>query len=446
MVSIKCRHTNGCFECHYCHYCDRLLLSHCATLVEKKIATTGDNRVIKAHISEEDNSNHFIFSPIVEIVHEKSPTSGQSNGMFRWIKSMVAIIVGTLALIIKGILLQNIHQEIVDKFHHQQPLYYDSPSFCRIINLRKEFNILTFPLACLLIGLFIILTKRKSSKQNACCYGYMTIPVPLDFFAHVKRTFAAITFAIVADELANIVNRFVSESGVDAGAISTYLFQIARVLIIGFHCYPILAAVYINTRFTLLCATLYAWFDFSLIIGFSDICGNNYYLTKDKYDQAGGVDTVFYLDYYGTGSMLVFFQLLTIAPRYFCLAYICVELPILLFQRIRSISKSQENELTLEQTNLLYSSLPHSAESKYVANLFRSRKGNSRVNWFRRLVRAIYAWRDDFRFSSRIYCVYASIFLLLYFLTVQVNILSIEDQIEFVVFYLGMCYRLALSG
>lgn len=368
--------------------------------------------------------------------------------MFRWVKGMLAIIVGTFALIIKGILFKEIHQEIVDKFQQKQPLYYEPPSFCRIINLRKEFNILTFPLACLLIVLFTILTKRKASKRDSCCRGYLAIPVPLDFFAHVKRTFAAIIFAVVADELANIANRFISESDLSfgGGAISTYLLQILRVLIIGFHCYPILAAIYINSRFTLLCAIVYAWFDFSLIIGFSDICRNNYYSTKENYEQSEGVDTLFYLNYYGTGSKLIFFQLLINAPRYFCLAYISVELPILFFQRLQSTRKSKEIELTVEQDNLLYSSLPSSAESQYVANLFRSKKINNRVNWFRRLVRPIYNWRDDFRFSSRIFCVYASIFLLLYFLTVQVNIFSIENPIDlFFSFSLGLCLGLALS-
>jgi hypothetical protein len=44
----------------------------------------------------------------------------------------------------------------------------------------------------------------------------------------------------------------------------------------------------------------------------------------------------------------------------------------------------------------------------------------------------IYQWRDDFRFSSRIICVYSSVFLLLFFLTVQacIQIIPYLDQIQ----------------
>lgn len=364
-------------------------------------------------------------------MHENSPIPVKSYRMFTWLKGIVILIVGIISLIIKGSLLETIHQEIVDKYHQHQPLYYDPPSFCRILEVQKEFNIFTFPLACLLIALFTILTKRKSWRRHVCCYGYVTVPVPLDFFAHINRTFAAVTFAIVANELANITNEFISENGASLGegTITTYLLQVLRVLIIGFHCYPILTAVYINTRFTLICATFYVWLDFALIIGFDGICQNSYYYTKDAFQKTEDISTPFYFDYYGTGSKLVFFQLLNSAPRYFCFAYIGVELPILLFKRFRLRRQSKGMEPTREQKNLLYSSLPYSIESQYVANLFRSSKRNARINPIIRLFRLIYTWRDDFRFSSRVFCVYASVFLLLYYLTVEVSILSIEETI-----------------
>ena len=37
------------------------------------------------------------------------------------------------------------------------------------------------------------------------------------------------------------------------------------------------------------------------------------------------------------------------------------------------------------------------------------------------IFRHIYEWRDDFRFSSRVVCVYASIFLMLVFTTIDVS-------------------------
>jgi hypothetical protein len=329
-------------------------------------------------------------------------------------------------LIIKWIILKDIHQEIITKFYNNQSLFYNRPSICRIIYMREEFNMFTFPFACLLILLFIIITKRESSQKPTHCKGYFSLPIPLDFFAHIKRTFAAITFAIVADELSNIANQFINgnTSSMGAGIIVTYLLQIIRVLVIGFRCYPILAAVYINTRFTLICASLYAWFDFSITVAFKSVCRSDYYSTNDDFNKTRGLDTKVYLDYYGTGSKLIFFQLLTDIPRYFFLSYICIELSMLVFKRIRYRKMNSGKELTCEQKNLLCSSTPDSIETKYVENLFGLREKNVPTNRLRQLLRFIYEWKDDFRFSSRVICVYASVFFLLFFLTVQVNNLS----------------------
>lgn len=369
---------------------------------------------------------------MINTVRENVQISDKFHRIFLWIKGIVILIVGSISLIIKGTLLKQIHQVIVDRYHAHQPLYYDPPSFCGTLEMRKEFNIFTFPLACLLIVLYTILTKRQSWRRHVCCYGYVSIPVPLDFFVHINRTFAAVTFAIVAHELAAITNNFISENSIalGEGTIGTYLLQVLQVLVIGFHCYPILAAVYINTRFTLSCAIFYVWLDFALIIGFDDICRNSYYYTKEAFEKSEDISTPFYLDYYGTGWNLIFFQLLNIAPRYFCFAYICVELPVLLYKRCRAKRRSKEMEPTREQKNILYSSLPHSPESRYVANLFRSSKRITRANPIIRLFRLIYTWRDDFRFSSRVFCVYASIFLILYYLTIEVSLLSIEEMIN----------------
>jgi hypothetical protein len=283
----------------------------------------------------------------------------------------------------------------------------------------------TFPLACLLIFIFIVTTKRKSANRLDRCKGYFAVPIPLDFFAHINRTFAAVTFAIVANELSNFANLFISEnaSSINEGIIINYLLQVIRVLVIGFRCYPILAAVYINKRFTLICATLYAWLDFSLTITYDGVCRNAFYSTNDNYNRTSGSGTIYFLEYYGTGSALVFFQLFPDIPRYFFLAYISVELPILFVQRIIS-RKLPEKRLTREQENLLHSSLPNSIETKYVANLFGLTEKNAPRNAIVRFFRSIYTWRDDFRFSTRVICVYTSIFYLLFFLTIQVNIVS----------------------
>ncbi|CAF4637160.1 unnamed protein product [Rotaria sp. Silwood1] len=115
-----------------------------------------------------------------------------------------------MALIIKWILIKPIHVSMTFKFDRQLPLFFQQHVWCSIIELREEFNIITFPLACLLIVMFAIMTKRNRSKTNHWFQGYGAIPMPVDFFAHVKRTFAAVVFAIYADELLDIANELIS--------------------------------------------------------------------------------------------------------------------------------------------------------------------------------------------------------------------------------------------
>ena len=79
-----------------------------------------------------------------------------------------------------------------------------------MIDRRSDFNVITFPAACLLIVIFSITTKRVSFRRGKGCYGYIGLPIPLDFFTHVNRTFAAVIFSISADELLEIANRAVS--------------------------------------------------------------------------------------------------------------------------------------------------------------------------------------------------------------------------------------------
>ncbi|CAF3017534.1 unnamed protein product [Rotaria sp. Silwood2] len=288
-----------------------------------------------------------------------------------WITLIGTILLATSTLIVKWIILKPIHEEIVDKFKKAQPIFFTRHSICRIIDLKAEFNLFTFPLACFIILLFTITTKRVSFQGRKYCKGYIGIPIPLDCFAHVKRTLAAVIFAIFADELLNIANEVLKGSSPSSnkGVAIIYLLQILRVFVIGFRCYPTLAAVYIDTWFSLICATVYVWFDFSITIVYTGLCQNDYYSSEDDYKKANVSKTVTYLQYYGTELNLLLFQLLTDIPRYLCLSYISIKLPMLLFKRIRH-KHVRDRQLTREQRTLLYSSLPYSVEAQYVKNLF----------------------------------------------------------------------------
>ncbi|UJR14322.1 hypothetical protein I4U23_001318 [Adineta vaga] len=379
-------------------------------------------RVIKKRRNQPSNNQS------VSIMPRKFPKVSvvvfdPSRRRYSWITGFATLLFTAGALVAKWRTIKPIHDEVIYKFQNNQSVFFKKHSFCRIINLRAEFNLLTFPVACLLILLFMITTKRTSLRHNGYCKGYFGISIPLDFLGHVKRTLAAVIFAVFADELLDIANELLlgGRSSTNRGIIITYLLQIFRVFVIGFRRYPILAAVYIDNYFTLICATLYAWLDFSISIISTGLCTNTLYQTEEQFNRSPSDQTVEILLYYGTGSKLLFFQLLPDIPRYLCLAYICIKLPMLLIKRIRH-RNIPDKQMRREQKDLLYSSLPYSAEARYVKKLFGYIRTEPSENRFCGILRSIYSWRDDFRFSSRVVCVYASIFLLLFFLTVTISV------------------------
>lgn len=117
-------------------------------------------------------------------------------------------IVAIIALIVKWLLLQPIHDELVKKYGDKEAVYYDRNSFCDIIDL-QDFNLLTFPIACFVILIFIIFSKRASCLREKC-KGYIAPVIPLDFYIHVKRKFAAVVFALIADELLDIITQVIT--------------------------------------------------------------------------------------------------------------------------------------------------------------------------------------------------------------------------------------------
>jgi hypothetical protein len=124
----------------------------------------------------------------------------------------IAIVISTLlltvaSLISKWAIIQTIHDDIVDKFNNSEPLFFERHPICQVIDKRDDFNVITFPAACLLTVIFALITKRVSFKRGKGCNGYIGVPIPYDFFGHKKRTFAAVVFAIFADELLEITNQ-----------------------------------------------------------------------------------------------------------------------------------------------------------------------------------------------------------------------------------------------
>ncbi|CAF1069904.1 unnamed protein product [Rotaria sordida] len=186
-----------------------------------------------------------------------------------------------------------------------------------------------------------------------------------------------------------------------------------------------LAAVYIDTIFTLTCATIYTWLYFIITVLHQGYCPNSYYPTESDYQTTNSsLDIIKYLSYYGTGSNLIAIQLCIDIPRYLCLAYVSIRLPMMVINKIRQYRCNKERyELkhTQEEQAFFIAVQPYSVETLYVRNLFRSANIRSPSRSFiaRLVPKSIYEWRDDFRFSSRIFCIYAALFLVLFVITIK---------------------------
>ena len=181
---------------------------------------------------------------------------------------------------------------------------------------------------------------------------------------------------------------------------------------------------------------MYAWLDFSLSIVYQSWCQSDFYPSEANFDDTNGTDIARLFHFYGTGQNLIALQLCNDIPRYVCWSYIVIKLPFLLISRIyRAATRDGSNHLRLtrEEKVLLHSSAPHSVEMSYVRNLFRLKEHRSTSRYFigRLLPKFLYEWRDDFRFSSRVICLYASVFLLLFFVTMQTCILGVPILEEY---------------
>ena len=120
------------------------------------------------------------------------------------------ILVAAGTIIAKWLMLKSIHEEMIEKFNTNGSMFFVRPGFCRVIEVVDEFNIITFPAACLLLLILCVTTRRVSFYRGRGCRGFIGPPIPIDFFSHVKRTFAAVIFAICADELLEIVSVIIS--------------------------------------------------------------------------------------------------------------------------------------------------------------------------------------------------------------------------------------------
>ncbi|CAF1150450.1 unnamed protein product [Adineta ricciae] len=380
------------------------------------------------------NENTCANSNLKEIALTNVKESARCSSCF---VAVLMVILTIIALTVKWLLIQPIHNELVKKYNVNDSLFYQREPICDIIDF-SNFNMLTFPIACFLVLIFIISSKRTSCLRDKF-KGYIGPVIPLDFYVHIKRKFAAVIFAIIADELLSIVMEVITgNSPSDQGVIIVYLLRILSVLVIGLRYYPILSAAYMDTILALICATFYAWLNFCVSVYHYSRCQSDFYPSNDNFGDTNGTDLMTLFSFYGTGQNLVIIQIFNDLPQYLCWSYILIKLPMLSVEKIYKWSQRKNGNrsrnlcLTREEKILLHSSVPHSVEMRYVRNLFRAKAQRSITRSFlaRLIPKMAYQWRDDFRFSSRIFSVYATVFLLLIFLTIQACVLVVPHLSE----------------
>lgn len=130
--------------------------------------------------------------------------------MISFIIVFFTLLLAATTLTVKWILTKRKHDEVIDKLNNDQALYFTRSSFCRVFDVTKDFNIIMFPMSILFFLIFTLATRRVSLCRNRCSFPFIGPPIPMDFFVHVRRLFAAMVFAIFADEFSEIFDQIFS--------------------------------------------------------------------------------------------------------------------------------------------------------------------------------------------------------------------------------------------
>lgn len=132
----------------------------------------------------------------------------QNTGCWPIITFILMIVTATGTILATWSLLQPIHNELADKYLSNSSLFYTRNSVCHLIDA-DGFNLITLPVACFVTLLFTIHSKRISCLKDKL-KSYIAPPVPLDFYNHIQRKLAVVTFTVVADELLHIFNEIIN--------------------------------------------------------------------------------------------------------------------------------------------------------------------------------------------------------------------------------------------
>jgi hypothetical protein len=139
--------------------------------------------VLRAVINAFMFCSSFSSDRTVQLERSLSYTPPKSIGwIFALIAGIATLILAAVAVIVKWTLLKPIHAEIISKFKRDEPVFFQRHGACRSIDLREEFNIVTFPAACLLIVLFSLSEGQGLQGLRWHCHSArLLLPRQTDF-------------------------------------------------------------------------------------------------------------------------------------------------------------------------------------------------------------------------------------------------------------------------
>ena len=385
------------------------------------------------------------------------------------IVAVLGIFVSIALLAVIGILQYDVYDSFL-KIKNTYILY--SGIVCFAVDI-GGIDIVTTPVAFLLIIIFTIIYKRRSFCINRCSWKNLGLPSIVSLWKKTDRTYTAFVYGRIAYEVFRIIQGLITKpinsykitlpDGTDPTDLFKLLMRIFEVIFIGIRYYPILIAFRSKSCTIYILAALYSWLDLA-----------------DTVYQQGKCDSITYYGYdFESARRVIFYwigyKILSVVPTIVLSSYITINLTyraiIMLLNRLKR--KTKDRLCCFKCTNnddddeVLYS---HS-DALYVFELLHNKHENGNHNEFRRNIQVftrifqkfnnteyresfshanespmlanksdkiknrlkslfkkyIYDWKDTFRFTSRFINTHIVAFLALYhiFLLFLFNIILI---------------------
>ena len=329
----------------------------------------------------------------------------------------IVILISGIVTVILCLLIVFTRDSIRENLHDFHRLF----QFCLLYENTYYFNLLTLPIACVILLLIFI----NQLRLNKCL-------IPLNSFSKINRFDPMILCGLISHEILVILDELIFRVNPINGPLFDLIRQIGLIIIVALRYYPLYVVIEMTERNILyygLCS-FYVWINFLLKLFEQIICTNHNSLIRswNKSEQMKNktkdhLSSIF--DHFGIHSSMI--NVLKCLPYYLCLIYICLRLTSLFFSSIYRVFYCCDDQINGKTHSIKHiyhepTSLLSSIEHNYVHNLFH--RNSSPMKYF--------------RYSKQIFNLYMIASLLIYYLTFNVlhegfyltPLLFIYDQLD----------------